>query len=662
MKIPLVTLALAAFVASSALRAADDASDLATVGEAQQQALDQARQALERSENPQTRQTLQTAIQEMERAKAALEDAKKTPSKLPAAVAAEQAAFQTLLKLIPHDFQVSRSRSRSGRAGQPGRGQLEQLEMTTDENRYETERQAAPAPTGQQRAQLQIADRLKALAQRQQDLNDRLRELQTALQEARSDAQRDDIRRQLKRLQDEERQMLADVDELRQQLEQSSNAPSMSKARQQLEQARSDTQRAASEIGNESVSQALAAGTRAQQGLQNMREDLRRQTSSQFADQMRQLRSQARALDRQQDDIGRGLESLAHPAQKTLDDAAQRQQLIQQIARQQAALTNLLAGMENLTEQAESTEPLLSRQLYDAVRRASQMHTDNLLETDAQLVDRGLLSQAAGPERAARQNIAELRQRVEHAAESVLGNETDALRFAQKELDDLAAQVAREAAGAGTNAAAQPANGAGQGTNAAGQAASGVAQNPNSAAPDTNSIKQRLSANRDRESAAGENAPAAGQPQPGDHPASPAGGNDAGGGDRLRQIAQELGGAHGLGGRNGPVTGSDFASWTERVRDVEQVLDAPDMRNQLAAVRERVGAFRAEFRRSGRKPDPQTLRVQVLDPLTEVRSWLRAELARRQDSNSLVPLDHDPVPDIYSDLVRKYYEKLGGGQ
>jgi hypothetical protein len=27
-----------------------------------------------------------------------------------------------------------------------------------------------------------------------------------------------------------------------------------------------------------------------------------------------------------------------------------------------------------------------------------------------------------------------------------------------------------------------------------------------------------------------------------------------------------------------------------------------------------------------------------------------------------VPLDHDPVPDNYSELVRKYYEKLGGGQ
>ncbi|MGA2177674.1 MAG: hypothetical protein ABSH38_22090 [Verrucomicrobiota bacterium] len=644
MKIHLVTLALAAFVCPVALLAADDGSDLATVGEAQEQVLQQARQALERAGNPQVRGALETAVKDMERAKAALERAKKTPAELPAAVAAEQAAYQALLKMIPHDFQVSRSRNRSsgGHAGQPGRGQLDQLEMTSDENRYETERQAAAAPTEQQREQLQIADRLKALAQRQQDLNDRLRELQTALQEARTDAQREDIRRQLKRLQDEERQMLADVDELRQQLERSPNASSLSKAGRQLEQARSDTRRAAEEIGNESVSQALAAGTRAQQGLRDLREDMRRQTSSQFAEQMRQLRSQARDLGRQEEEIGRSLESLAHPKQKTLDDAAQRQQLIQQMARQQSALTNLVAGMENLTEQAESTEPLLSQQLYDAVRRASQMHTENLLETGAQLVDRGLLTQAAGPERAARQNIGELRQRVEHAAESVLGNETEALRYAQKELDDLAAQVEREAAGAGTNAAGQNTNATGQTTNAAGL-------NTNAAGQNTD--------------AAGQNANAAGQPQPQDNPATAAGGNDAGGGDRLRQMVQQFGGAHGVGGaNNGPVTGNDFASWTERVRDVEQVLDAPDRRNQLAAVRERVGAFRADFRRTGRKPDPSAVRVQVLDPMTQIRSWLREELARREDSNSLVPLDHDPVPENYSDLVRKYYEKLGGGQ
>jgi hypothetical protein len=698
LKISVLTVLFCSF----ALYAADEPSDLATVEEAQDQALAQAHQALERTESPRAQSALQAAIKEMERAKGALDKAKDAPAEFPAALAAEQAAYQALLKMIPHDYRVSnsRSRGRSGRAGQPSRGQLDQLEMTSEENRYETERQATAAPNEKQRQQLEIADKLKNLAQRQQDLNDRLRELQTALQEAGTDAQREDLRRQLKRLQDEERQMLADVDELRQQMDQSPNSDSTSKARQQLDQTRSDTQRAAEQIGEESVSQALASGTRAQQGLQNLREDMRRQTSSQFTEQTRQLRSQARDLDRQEADIARGLESLAHPEQKTLDDEAQRQQLIQQMTRQQSGLTNLLGDMEKLTEQAESTEPLLAQQLYDTVRRAAQMHTDNLLDIGEQLVRRGLLSQAAGPERTARQNIGELRQRVEHAAESILGNETEALRFAEKELDDLSAQVRQDAAAASlTNAPGLNTNSAGQSAVSQNASAKGSSQSPNGNSQNASASAQSGQANSQNANDSGQNgdataqnASATGQTrgapgQNGNKTGKNATGSDqqeaantsaetanedgSDGMGRLRQMVQQLGGAgaggagggaHGIGGRNGPVTGNDYSSWTERVRDVEQVLDAPDMRNQLAAVRERVGAWRAEFRRNGKKPDAQTIQTQVLQPMTEVRAWLRDELARREDANSLVPLDHDPVPEHYSDLVRQYYEKLGGGQ
>ena len=159
---------------------------------------------------------------------------------------------------------------------------------------------------------------------------------------------------------------------------------------------------------------------------------------------MRQMRSQARDLANQESQIARDLDALNNSAQKPLDDSSQRQSLVEQMARQQSALTNLLGEMRAVTEQAESTEPLLSKQLYDILRRADQMHTDNQLEIGAQLVDRGFLPQASQAERSARQNIDELRQSVDRAAESVLGSEAEALRYAQKELDDLAGQMARE--------------------------------------------------------------------------------------------------------------------------------------------------------------------------------------------------------------------------
>jgi hypothetical protein len=711
----------------------DYATDIAVVTEAQQQALAQARELLAQGENVRDRAGLELAIKEMERAQAALAQAGKSPEKLPAALAAAQSAYQALMKITPREFRMTQSQNRGqGSAGQPNQRQLDQLEMKQEENRYETERQAAAAPTAKQREQSQTAERLKELSQRQQDLNDRLRELQNALQAARTEPEREEIQRQLKRLRDEERQMLADVDELRQQLERSPNASSQAETREQLDQTRSDLERAAREMERESASQALAAGTRAEQRLQNLREDLRRQTASEFSEQMRQLRNQARDLARQEEEVARQLDSLENGNLKSLDDSARRQQVVDQMSRQQSALTNLLAGMRTVTEQAESTEPLLSRQLYDTLRRADQMHTDNLLEMSTQLASRGFIPQAGEAERSARTNINELRQSVEHAAESVLGNEAEAIRYAQRELDDLTRQVEREMAGtnsaalaAGRNSGAQnqsnrlaraegnssvensPGNpGAnsrpGPNENSAGSESASAGNNPpRQQHGEKNPTDTRQNGDRGErangngnngEQASGETPPSGqGETTSGNNPgqgnradnnqsaaaennSSPSasassaddagggGGGARGGGNRLRQLVEQLGADDRQGGEGGPISGNNYVNWSDRLRDVERVLDPQDLRNQLATVRERVAAFRTGYREGGRVPDANVLRSQVLTPMTQVRVWLQQELARQENSGSLVPLDRDPVPDNYSELVRKYYEKLGSAQ
>ncbi len=657
------------------------ASNVIVIREAQEQALAQAREMLDRDENPRTRTALEAAVKEMERSKAMLEEAGKTPVKLSAALAAQQSAYQALLKLMPREYRMTRSRNggQNAGAGQPNRRELDQLEMTGEENRYETERTAMAPTTPQQRERGQAADRLKQLAQRQQDMNDRLRELQTALQEARTDQEREEIRRQLKRLREEERRMLSDVDELRQKLDQSQNPDSLAGARQQLDRTRADVERAARELESDSVSQALAAGARAQQSMQNLREDLRRKSSSQFAEQMRQLRSQARDLSRQEDQLAHGLESLGQQEHKTLDDSAQRQELIRQMTRQQSALTNLLAGMRTLTEQAESTEPLLSHQLYDALRRADQERTDNLFEMGLQLVDRGFLPQAAKMERSAARNIEELRQGVERAAESVLGNEADALRYARRQLDDLTRQVEREMAGAGTNPSLSAAS---QNEPNAPQRAAGKTPSPDAAAdegaPRTAGANNPSDADGSQPAGNGSrpgNGRSASDAQASTQNGSSAGrdgaspsrngrnpGNRNGGDGRLRQLAEQLGRGGGSGDNTGPITGSAFSTWSDRMRDVEEVLDSPGLRNQLATARERVGAFRGNYRQYGRVPETEAIRSEILVPMTQVRVWLQEELARLDDANSLVPLDRDPVPDNYSELVRRYYEKLGSAQ
>ena len=130
----------------------------------------------------------------------------------------------------------------------------------------------------------------------------------------------------------------------------------------------------------------------------------------------------------------------------------------------------------------------------------------------------------------------------------------------------------------------------------------------------------------------------------------------------VRQFAQQLGGGRGGLGPNGPITGNNFVDWTDRMRDVEQAVDSQDVRNQLATVRERVGAYRRNFRENGRTPSKEELEHQVLAPLALARDWVGQELSRSQNDRSLVPLDRDPVQEQYSELVRKYYEKLGSAQ
>jgi hypothetical protein len=38
---------------------------------------------------------------------------------------------------------------------------------------------------------------------------------------------------------------------------------------------------------------------------------------------------------------------------------------------------------------------------------------------------------------------------------------------------------------------------------------------------------------------------------------------------------------------------------------------------------------------------------------------VREELRRRSSDEQLAPIDRDPVPERFADLVRRYYEELG---
>ena len=92
----------------------------------------------------QSKANLDAAVKAMKLAETHLTSAVngEDPSKLKPALAAEQAAYQALLKLRAREFEVSRQRSQqqSGSSGSASQQQLNELELTNDENRYEEQK------------------------------------------------------------------------------------------------------------------------------------------------------------------------------------------------------------------------------------------------------------------------------------------------------------------------------------------------------------------------------------------------------------------------------------------------------------------------------------------------------------------------------------------
>jgi hypothetical protein len=112
-----------------------------------------------------------------------------------------------------------------------------------------------------------------------------------------------------------------------------------------------------------------------------------------------------------------------------------------------------------------------------------------------------------------------------------------------------------------------------------------------------------------------------------------------------------------------PLTGDDFRDWSDRLRDVEEMVDDPDLRAEASRIREQAREIRKELReRHSAEPNWELIKLKVARPLAELQNRVAEELMRRTSKDALVPLDRDPVPVQYQDAVKKYYERLGKGE
>ncbi len=412
----------------------------------------------------------------------------------------------------------------------------------------------------------------------------------------------------------------------------------------------------------ERLASAANAAARAERELEVLRDEFQRKTSHQFAEAMREMRQDVRDLAEREAELREELHGREEAAPedpfetegagtaRELERALENKKLAESLDAQAEEAAKLMERMREVSESAEEPEPIVSRKLYDALRKAQMEDIEDALETAGDMVRYDAMAQARSEEQKASRAIDELKTGIEKAAAGVLGDEQEALRMARAEVDRLLEDLEREDSqegrkgegeGEGTGGQPKPGRGEGQGEG------EGRGQPPGGMV--------------------------AGSPQGSGQPRgqSAGGGNEAGvnwsGGDGGSDrpvvggpLFFEAEATHRLEG--GPISGGDYQEWTDRLRDVEEMLEEPELRQLAAQALDRARELRRDSKRNNLPPSREIVQQQVGGPLVELRDRVFEELARKGADEKLVPLDRDPVPARYRELVRGYFKQLGAGE
>jgi hypothetical protein len=701
------------------------ADDVHLIAESQEAALEQfndmMQQAADAGASPAMNEVefaMRSAATELNRA-----IADRSASPLQEALRAERAAYQGLLKLRRQEHEVVQGQPGASGSSSGSRSrfqqQLQQLQLKNDRNRYETQREAQQQQDTAERQVRQVLNRLKDLARRQEDLNAQLNELQAALQAAQTEAERQEIERQLRRLRDQQEQMLDDVDELDSLMAEANRQQAVQSSREAVQQTRQNVQEAAESLQSGNTSQALAAGTRAEQRLKDIRDRVRQESTTQFSDRVRELRGEAREIARQQQQVNQQLADSSDEDEESrpaLRSPSPESDLPTQIAENRERLNQLFEKLQNTIEQSEPAEPLLSRKLYETLRGAYRNRIDENLRATQGLVERGFRRQARPVAETAGEGIDELKDSLEEAASSVLGNETEGLRRALAELELVSKQLEQEIeansrSSEDGNPTAEPSNdtpndpidrelaraleelnrqsndlaSGNQPTQASsaqpgqppdgpsgqtGQAQAESAGRPSDSSPERS--EEQLADQSNREGSARDSEGNRANESNGARPqasANRSGNNRSRPGLRSDDTRQAGGAVTGGGDIDtlpdgdrmlAPLTGEGFRDWSDRLRDVEEMVEDPRLRDEAAGIRDRARQVRGDFQRHSKMPEWELVEKMIARPIRELRQHVAEELLRRSaEKNSVVPIDRDPVPARFVEQVRRYYERLG---
>lgn len=397
-----------------------------------------------------------------------------------------------------------------------------------------------------------------------------------------------------------------------------------------------------------------------------------------------------------------------------------REQIAKALENQKEQLSEVLNQTRQLVQDSENTEPLLSNKLYETMRDLRKFEPEEALQGAAQLQRYGINSEARKAEEQARRGIERLEEGVEEAARGILGDEQQALAAASDNLEELTRSIENELrenlpgtdrrqtdhpegsspaspnqgnlpeeqqSGQETSpsqqgepspretSSAKPGTANSQQAMPEAQSSSPGAGNSQADASEkpsqTPESSQKANPGRQQQNNPSAQSPRSQQsaPQPGQQSGSPsaAGGRPQSAsnlGQQLGNLFQEQSSPNGGGtaGPQRPLTGDEYREWSDRMRDLEEMVTTPELRSQVATIRDRARQMRIDLKRHSKAPDWELVRTSIYGPMVELQQLIAEELARRAPDDQLVPIDRDPIPEKYTDLLQKYYEELARQQ
>ena len=593
------------------------AKELETLHRSQEIAIEMATALEAEIADPAVRKFVTDARLAMKDASTKLAEAhtKTSAAPLDSAIGHEQTALRHLYQLMSSKTMIVQSESESSSPSEDK--PKDDLDLKPMENPYKAEKIAKPEASQQANEAMEILKRLDDLAKRQRDLNEEMKALQMAMNQADTPEKRAEIERQLKQLREQQRELLAEVDKL----EEKTAETASPEQKQALDEAREKVQQANEQLNEKKLGDALASGRRAQETLEKLHDDFRETSAAKLAQQLRDLREDARNLEQRQREL---TEATPPPSESKPNRLSESGTAQPDIASQRENFKQLIEALRKTAETAERAEPLVAKDLGEALRQADQNGIDKALEKIGKPGANNSAQQASD-------GLAQLTREIENAAERILGNEEQALRYAREELERLAQQ-----AGAKPSQSSKP---------TADGKPSGEGKKPG----EGKEPGQSASASKE---------PGEGQGN-GQQPGEGQGQGQASGQKPRQGNGPGQGAGNSPGG--GAISGGGYEEWRDRISDLEAIITDPQAQSAVARASKAGQEMRKDFKRHAKDPEQARIEKEILLPLAEAATQLDARLRELDRENPLAPVGRDPVPDRYTEIVRRYFEELGKG-